>query len=212
MLPAHMKRVSWRSYKLTSNLLSAVFFSLFSCLFVFSIRGCPPSFLAKKILCAAYVAAPFNKQELLKLQGLHAKTALNVIARHVKMGANLLGVEVGGNGFRIDLLFKLLPSNKVRLVEVKSSRQIREVYKIQAALYHPPSSADEIVVSNREMDVLLTYDYIQRILKQAEMTRQLLAKDPLGASKTYTPHPDACYTCGNTSCQFMGNRAGNRLT
>lgn len=106
--------------------------------------------------------------------------------------------------------FRLLPSGKIRLVEVKSSKQVREVYKIQAALYHSSSTADEIAVSNREMDELLTPDYIQRKLKQAELTQQLLARDPSGAAKTYTPHPDACYTCGNTTCPCLRDRATPR--
>jgi len=170
------------------------------------VRSCSPSLLAKKILCPAYVPAPFNKDELLKLQGLHARAALNVIARHMKLGYKLLGVEVAGNGFRIDLLFKLLPSGKIRLVEVKSSKQIREVYKIQAALYHPSSAADEIAVSNRERDELLTSDYIHEILRRAEMTRRLLATNPSIAARTHTPHPDACYTCCNTSCLYLRDR------
>jgi hypothetical protein len=162
--------------------------------------------LAKKILCLAYIPAQFNKDELLKLQGLHSTAALKVIARHMKMGFNLIGVEIAGNGFRIDLMFKLLPAGRIRLVEVKSSKQMREVYKIQAALYHPASKADEITVSNRETDELLTSDYVGQILKQAELTRNSLAADPLRAEKTYTPHPDACYTCANGACPYLRDR------
>ena len=39
-----------------------------------------------------------------------------------------------GNGFRIDLLFRHPTSGIVRLVEVKTAKRIREVFKIQAAL------------------------------------------------------------------------------
>jgi hypothetical protein len=182
------------------------FIVLLSLPLVFSLtRSYPPSLLAKKILCLAYAPGQFNKDELLKLQGLHARAALAVIARHMKMGFNLLGVEIAGNGFRIDLMFKLLPSGRLRLVEVKSSKQVREVYKIQAALYHQTSRADEITVSNREIDEMLTSDYVHAILKQAELTKQSLLSDPLGAARAFTPHRDACYTCGNGSCPYLGD-------
>lgn len=167
-----------------------------------------PSKLAKKMLCPAYYPAPFNEGERLKFLGKHAMAALRVITRYTGMGYVLISVERAGNGWRIDLLFlRIVPSPRIRLVEVKSSRAIRLVHKIQAALYHPVSGADEVAVSNGERDELLSLDFIQQTLVQAETTRQFLTSDPALAARTYTPHPDACYTCGNASCPFLRDLA-----
>ena len=163
----------------------------------------PPSLLARKVLCTAYVSAPFNERERLRFHGLHAMTVVRVIARHLKMGYRLKTVERGGNGYRIDLLFEAIYSGKTRLAEVKASKRIREVHRIQAALY-PHASADEIVVSNRETDEVLSSKFIQEIQRRAELTRQSLMDDPAHAATTYTPHLDCCYTCANSSCRFLG--------
>ena len=159
-----------------------------------------PSLLARKILCTAYMPAPFGQGERLVFLGLHAMTVVKVIARHLRMGYRLRSVERGGKGYRIDLLFDG-DSGRTRIVEVKSSKQMKEVHRIQAALY-PHASADEIVVSNRETDEVLTPDFIEQTHRQAELTRQLLAGNPTLASTTYTPHHDICYTCANLSCPF----------
>jgi len=163
-----------------------------------------PSLLARKILCSAYVSAPFSEKERFKFQALHAMTVVKVIARHLKMGYILKGVERGGNGYRVDLLFSD-PSGKTRLDEVKSSRKVREVHKIQAALY-AHSDADEIAVSNGQEDQILTPKFIREMQERAVQTIQLLSNDPTAAASTYTPHEDACYTCATTPCPFLSHR------
>jgi hypothetical protein len=124
---------------------------------------------------------------------------VKVIVRHLRKGFNLIGAEVAGKGFRFDLLFRLSPSGKTRLVEVKSSRQIKEAHKIQGALYRQYSNADEIVVSNRETDEILTVDFINDVLARA---RDLYAMDPKVAATTFTPQADCCSTCANMKCPY----------
>jgi len=160
----------------------------------------PPSLLARKILCSAYVPAPFREEERFKFQALHALTVVRVIARHLKMGYTLKSVERGGIGYRIDLLFEA-SSGRTRIVEAKSSKQIREVHKIQGALY-PHTDVDEIAVSNRDSDEILSTEFIQEIQRRADLTRQFVTNDPLGARSRYTPHADCCYTCANLGCPF----------
>lgn len=164
----------------------------------------PPSLLARKILCPAYVSAPFNSRDAFKFQGMHASAALRVIARHLKMGFKLGAIEKGGAGFRIDLIFEKSDAGR-RLVEVKSSKKIREVHKIQAALY-PRDKFDELVVSNRHEDLILDPEFIYNAKWRGEKTRELLAKDPKKAAVSYVPHEDVCYTCANESCPFNGWR------
>jgi hypothetical protein len=101
---------------------------------------------------------------------------------------------------RIDLAFKHPVSGKVRVTEVKSGNFIREVHRIQAALYWPFSHADEITVSNSEKDEILSQPFIQNALERAAAVKALLVKDPSCAARSFTPHPDACYTCGNADC------------
>jgi len=103
---------------------------------------------------------------------------------------------------RIDLVFET-PTGRTRIVEVKSAKEIREVHKIQAALYRK-DLGDEVVVSNRSQDVVLDPGFIYQISVEAEDVREFLAKDPKKAAVTYRPHKDACYTCGNTACPFLG--------
>ena len=167
----------------------------------------PPSLLARKILCTAYLPAPLSNIDRLKFLGLHAMNAIRVIVRHLHCGYRLLSIESGARGYRIDLLFVRISTGKRRLVEVKSSRRIREVHKIQAALYHAYSCADEIVISNRESDELLNLEYVQEIRRRAEFTHQILINDPEGAERTFTPHEDCCYICANKACRFARTRA-----
>jgi len=171
----------------------------------------PPSLLARKILCIAYVSAPFDEKERFRFQALHAMTVVRVIARHLKMGYRLRSVERGGNGYRIDLQFEAIYSGKTRLVEVKSSKQIREVHRIQVALY-PHANADEIVVSNRETDEILGSEFIEEVQRQAEITRQFLTDHLERAAITYTPHQDCCYTCANSNCPFLPSVAAHVAT
>jgi len=163
----------------------------------------PPSLLAKKILCVAYVPAPFEPSGRIKFQGLHALAVIRVIRRHLRLGYRLRTVERTGNGFRVDLLFEAITSRRTRMVEVKSSKQIREVHRIQAALYLAHTKADEVVVSNGQADQVLSPSFIRGILQRAEVTKKFLTEEPKRAATTYTPHADACYTCENKACPFL---------
>ena len=165
-----------------------------------------PSLLARKILCIGYVPAPFRESDRLKFQGLHAMTTIRVIARHLQRGYRLMEVERGGGGYRIDLLFEAISTGRKRLNEVKSSKRIREVHRIQAALYAALPvhvNIDEIAVSNKEIDEILTSGFIEEVQRRAQFTRQLLITDPVTAATTYTPHEDCCYVCENKSCPFL---------
>jgi hypothetical protein len=161
----------------------------------------PPFLLARKVLCAAYTSAPFCSQTASKFQGLHACAALRVIARHLKMGFRLDSIEKSGAGFRIDLAFAK-PSVGSRMVEVKSANKIREVHKLQAALY-PNDQYNEIAVSNRHEDIILDPAFIYEARTRAQRTLQLLNKDPKKAAVSYMPHEDICYTCANSECPFL---------
>jgi len=168
--------------------------------------GLSPSLLARKILCMGYVPTPFRESDRLKFHGLHAMTTLRVIARHLQLGYRLMRVEQSGGGYRIDLLFEAISTGRKRLNEVKSSKTIREVHRIQAALYAAlplHMNIDEIAVSNREIDEVLSPDFVEEVQRRAQFTRQLLMADPVAAATTYTPHEDCCYTCGNSGCYFQ---------
>ena len=164
----------------------------------------PPSTLARKILCLAYLPSPFEAEGRFRAQAFHAIAVVRVIARHLKMGYRLSSIERGGSGYRIDLLFEAVSTGRTRIVEVKGSKQMREVHKIQAALYSHAES-DEIVVSNREIDEVLVRDFIEQIRRRAEVTRQLLASDPARAATAYAPHDDVCYTCANLGCPYLSS-------
>jgi hypothetical protein len=133
-------------------------------------------------------------------------TAIRVIARHLQLGYRLMEVERGGNGYRIDLLFEAISTGRKRLDEVKSSRTIREVHCIQAALYatlHLHTIVDEIAVSNREKDEILSSEFIDDVRRRAEITREFLENNVEAAASRYTPHKDVCYTCANEACPFL---------
>lgn len=164
----------------------------------------PPSLLAKKILCPAFLPAPFDTKNTLAFQGRHAATAMKVIGRHLRMGYKLRSVEKQGNGFRIDLIFDT-PSGERRLVEVKSAKEINTLHRLQAALYYS-REFNEVVVSNRETDVVLNQDFIIEANNRAENVRMLLMDDPKKASTTYLPHRSLCKNCSNDSCPFFGMR------
>ena len=175
------------------------------------IRKLPPSLLARKILCIGYVPAPFEDEQRFRFQALHAMAVVRVIARHLRTGYELKDIERGGRGYRVDLLFEQTSSGRTRLVEVKSAREIREVHRLQASLY-PHSRADEVCVSNRERDEILTPDFVEQTLQRAEVTRRLLLEEPEAAATKYTPHPDCCYTCANFACPFLASmKTGENL-
>jgi len=169
----------------------------------------PPSLLARKVLCTAYVSAPFDSESVSKFHGLHASAAMRVISRHLKLGYKLDSIEKRGAGFRTDLIFTK-PNMGSRLVEVKSANRLREVHQIQAALY-PNDRYNEIVVSNRHQDLILTPEYIEEARGRAHLIREFLAHDPEKAAIKYTPHEDVCYTCANESCPFNGLHKQNEV-
>jgi hypothetical protein len=172
-----------------------------------------PSLLARKILCVAYVPKPFGEENRFRFQTLHAFSMIKVIARHLRSGYRLTDIERRGNGYRIDLLFEAISTGRKRLDEVKSSRTIREVHRIQAALYAGlpiHSNIDEVVVSNKENDEILNSSFIEDVHGRAEATREMLANHPYEAAIRYTPHDDVCYTCGNTACPFQVQTVAQR--
>jgi hypothetical protein len=141
-------------------------------------------------------------------------TAIRVIARHLQLGYRLMEVERGGNGYRIDLLFEAISTGRKRLDEVKSSRTIREVHRIQAALYAGLSvhrNIDEVVVSNKENDEILNSHFVEDVHRRAEITREILMNNTEEAATKYTPHKDICYTCANTSCPFIPNKPNEQF-
>jgi hypothetical protein len=167
-----------------------------------SISKLSPSSLARLILCPAYIGAPFDQENRLKFQGLHAIAVLRVIARHIKQGFLLKSVERRGRGLRIDLEFQK-PDGKIRVHEVKSARELTEVHRIQAALYWDGDGNHEIVLSNGSMDIVLPQEYLEKVHQQAEATRVFLREHPSEAAVAFRPDPCVCRYCGNASCPFL---------
>jgi hypothetical protein len=134
---------------------------------------------------------------------------VRVVKRHLRLGFMLRAVEArNGNGFRNDLSFED-PCGKLRIVEVKSAKQLTEVHAIQAALYWVPDC--DIVVSNGTEDRVLSEDYVRRVQNQARMTRQLLRDHPEVAEASFNPTHEVCRTCANERCPFL-SRALNPPT
>lgn len=128
--------------------------------------------------------------------------AVATIRRHLNKGFALRGVERAGRGFRVDLLFES-PLGKIRLSEVKSARIIRPIHKIQGALYWRPNNGiNEIAISNRETDLILTSEYILDIAEKAQNISELLRSDPEAALTTYTPNSE-CRYCSNSACPWL---------
>jgi len=161
-----------------------------------------PSILARKIVCPAYVAAPFQKNDRFLFQALHAMAVLKVLRRHLKLGYRLKSIEKRGHGFRIDLSF-ISPSGRIRVNEVKSAKQLGEVHRIQAALYYWGEGCDEVVLSNGDVDIVLPEDYIYAVQKRAHETLQLLTQHPDIANVSFNPKPEVCRTCANAHCPFL---------
>jgi len=170
----------------------------------------PPSLLSRKMLCSAYVPAPFAETERFRFQAFHAMTVVKVVRRHLKLGYRLLALEHFENGARIDISFET-PEGRRRMNEVKSAKNLNEVHFNQAALYWSPHW-DEVAVSNGEKDVILTEDQIRRVQHRAEITRQLLISRPDLAASTFTPNEAVCGTCVNYQCPFVINRSAVELS
>jgi len=128
-------------------------------------------------------------------------TMLRVIKRHLQLGFILRAVEARNeNGYRNDLSF-MDPQGKLRVVEVKSAKQLAEVHAIQAALYWTPEC--EVVVSNGNEDRILSDEYVCAVQKQAQTTRQLLTDHPEVAGSMFNPVPEVCRICANKHCSFL---------
>jgi hypothetical protein len=136
--------------------------------------------------------------------GLHAMAIIRVIARQLRFGCRLEAVELRKNRARIDLVFRT-PSDARRIHEVKSSRELREIHRLQAALYWQ-ADVDEVVLSNGQMDIMLSQDYIDSVQVQAKRVQQLIVDHPDIAATTYKPNAETCPTCANQSCPFHANR------
>jgi len=175
--------------------------------------GLSPSSLSRKIICPAFAPAPFDSDSRLRFQAFHSMAMLRVIKRHLLLGFILKAIEArNGNGFRNDLSFED-PCGKLRIVEVKSAKQLAEVHAIQAALYWTPDS--EVVVSNGNEDRILTEDYVRTIQNRAQMTRELLREHPEIAGSTFNPTPETCRICANDRCPFLPgttNASANRAS
>ena len=165
-----------------------------------------PSYLAKLIICPAYVPSAFNAQDRFRFQALHAITVLRVIARHIRQGFQLKSIERRGSGFRVDLEF-LAADGRLRASEVKSAREFTEVHRIQAALYLRQGNYDEVVLSNGTSDLALPREHIQEIHRQAEATRQVLRDNPEQAAVMFRPNSCVCRICANDRCPYLPNKA-----
>lgn len=136
--------------------------------------------------------------------GLHAMAMIRVISRQLRLGCRLEAVELRMNRTRIDLVFRTLSDTK-RMHEVKSSRRLLEIHRLQAALYWQ-ADFDEVVLSNGQTDILLSRDYIDSVQAQAKEVRELIVNHPDIAATTYKPNVETCPTCANQSCPFNVSR------
>jgi len=164
-----------------------------------------PSNLSRLIICPAYIAAPFDEENRLKFQGLHALAMLRVIARHLKQGFQLKSVERSENRVRIDLEFQS-PDGRDRLHEVKSARELTDVHKIQAALYWNGDGNHEVVLSNGSKDIVLPREYLEKVHREAEATTAFLRDFPDEATIAFRPNPTVCRYCANDQCTFLVGR------
>lgn len=163
----------------------------------------PPSILAKKILCLAFVPSPLDEASRIRLQGIHALTMMRILSKYIASGYRLVSLERGGAGFRLDIVLQN-SQGKTRLIEAKCSKKIRESHRLQAAIYAMARpDLNEIVVSNGDDEEKLEPEYLAETIRRARATIELLKTDPLSAASSYTPHPDTCYICGNRACPYL---------
>jgi Holliday junction resolvase-like predicted endonuclease len=168
-------------------------------------RRLPPSKLAPKILCKAYVPSEFPiGREGERLRWKHSDEMVGVAKHLLESDFQLTSFEAPLNGGRIDLVVRAPDGQKVG-VEVKSHRgELRELDKIQGALYWTPQ-LDRIAVANRRAMLFLTPEYVGEVKTAGNMTAEFLEKQPDLASVTYTPHKDVCRTCRNRDCPYLRN-------
>ena len=168
----------------------------------------PPSLLSRKMVCSAYLPAPFDNADRFRFQALHAIAVLKVVRRHLKLGYRLQALEHRENGSRVDIWFET-PQGKMRMNEVKSAKNLNEVHVNQAGLYWTPKW-DEAAVSNGDRDLVLTVDQIRKVQQQAKLVRELLINQPDLAASTFTPSNGVCNTCVNHKCPYLPKIAAIR--
>ena len=91
--------------------------------------------------------------------------------------------------------------HKLRLVEVKTSRELREVDRIQTALYWTPR-IDEVVLSNGNEVLVLSQEEISSTLLRAKSIMHLLKQHVEEAAYSFNPVPEVCRICANATCPF----------
>jgi Holliday junction resolvase-like predicted endonuclease len=117
----------------------------------------------------------------------------------------ILDIEAPVNGGRVDIIAKA-PDARTVGVEVKAHQgELREVDKVQAALYFSPQ-LQAIAVANRRKLQMLTADYLQEVRVAAHITQEFLDAQPELARVAFTPHRDLCRTCANYLCLHRDNR------
>jgi len=165
-------------------------------------RGLSPSLKAKKILCKGYEPSEFPKgREGDRLRWKHSDEMKCVMKKLLKDGYQILDVEAPANGGRIDLVAKATDGRIVG-VEVKSHRgELKEVDRIQAALYYSPQ-LETVAVANRYYFEILSAEYVQEVRVAAHITEEFLETQPDLARVSFTPHIDVCGTCSNGLCLY----------
>jgi hypothetical protein len=173
-------------------------------------RRVSPSKLAPKLLCRAYEPSEFPQgSEGERLRWKHSDEIVRVIKQLIETSYEILGVEVTANRGRVDLLVRS-PEGRQIAVEVKSHRgNIREVDKIQAALYWTPQF-NEIAVANRRTVLFLTADFVQEVRAAGDIAQEALNSQPEMTAVSFTPHQDVCRTCSNDRCPYL--RMGDHNT
>ena len=128
-----------------------------------------------------------------------------VMKQILENGFRILDIEAPVNGGRIDIIAEA-PDSRTVGVEVKAHQgELREVDKIQAALYFSPQ-LEGIAVANRRDLQMLTVNYLQEVRVAAHITQESLDTQPELSRVTFSPHPDVCRTCTNYLCLHRDNR------
>ena len=168
-------------------------------------RRIPPSQLARKILCKAYLPEEFPRGLAgLHLRWKHSDEMIGVLRLLYSEEWVVIGVELPSNGGRLDIL-AVAPDQRKIAVEVKSHRgELRELDKIQAALYWAPQF-DCMAVANRHEISIMTPQFVQEVRTAANTTRECLDKQPELAAVSFTPHTDVCATCRNLRCPYFSD-------
>jgi len=182
-----------------------LYFSSMTEVNLFKRRRLSPSQTAKKLLCKAYEPTEFPAgREGERLRWKHSDTTIHVMKKMLSDGYQILEIEARANGGRIDLIGKA-PDGLVVGVEVKShGGALREVDRIQCALYFSPQ-LDAVAVANRYNFEVLTTGFIQEVRVAAHVVLEFLATQPDLARVSFSPHSDVCGTCDNSLCMHRDN-------